>query len=172
MEKRGVKTTAERCSVKFAAMKKRFNELNDQNVDGEKGRRVQWPFFSKMNELLGLSDASTLKHVHGVGADSSKMRDDDSNPSTPPPPKKSRARNARITHPESISRLIEIEMDRSSMDQEFLKEIRASNAASLTKTEAIVSASKAFENLANGMLNKFQNMPGVVSSEVREKIGL
>ena len=96
----------------------------------------------------------------------------DSNPSTPPPPKKSRARHARITHPESISRLIEIEMDRSSMDQEFLKEIRASNAASLTKTEAIVSASKAFEKLANGMLNKFQNMQGVVSSEVRERIGL
>lgn len=46
-----MKTTAERCSVKFAAMKKRFNELNDQNFDGEKGRRVQWPFFSKMNEL-------------------------------------------------------------------------------------------------------------------------
>ena len=41
MEKRGVKTTAERCSVKFAAMKKRFNELNDQNVDGEKGRRAE-----------------------------------------------------------------------------------------------------------------------------------
>ncbi len=47
------------------------------------------------------------------------------------------------------------------MDQEFLKEIRASNASSLTKTEAIVSASKAFEKLANGMLNKFQNMQGV-----------
>jgi hypothetical protein len=148
MKKREVKTTAERCSVKFAAMKKNFNELNDQNVDGEKGRRVQWPFFSKMNELLGLSDASTLKHVHGVGADSSKMRDDDSNPSTPPPPKKSRARQAGITHPESISRLIEI--DRSPMDQEFLKEIRASNAASLTKTEDIVSASKAFEKLKMG----------------------
>nr|CAH0101654.1 unnamed protein product [Daphnia galeata] len=88
MEKGGVKTTAERCSVEFAAMKKRFNELNDQNFDGEKSRRVQWPFFSKMNELLGLLDASTLKHVHGVGADSSKKRDDDSNPSTPAPPKK------------------------------------------------------------------------------------
>ena len=70
-----------------------------------------------MNEFLELSDATTLKHVDGVGADSSKRRDDDSNPSTPPPPKKSRARHARITHPESISRLIEIEMDRSSMDQ-------------------------------------------------------
>nr|CAH0100133.1 unnamed protein product [Daphnia galeata] len=33
MEKKGVKTTAERCSVKFAAIKKRFNELNDQNLD-------------------------------------------------------------------------------------------------------------------------------------------
>nr|CAH0100142.1 unnamed protein product [Daphnia galeata] len=41
MEKRGVKTTAEGYSVKFAAMKKRFNELNYQNLDGEKGRRVQ-----------------------------------------------------------------------------------------------------------------------------------
>ena len=49
------------------------------------------------------------------------------------------------------------------MDQEFLKEIRASNAASLTKTEAIVSASKAFVKLANGMLNKFKNMQSVVS---------
>ena len=36
MEKRGVKTTAERCSVKFAAMKKRFNELNDHNFYGER----------------------------------------------------------------------------------------------------------------------------------------
>ena len=99
--------------------------------------------------------------MHGVGADSSKMRDDDSKPSTPPPPKKSTARHARITHLESISRLIEIKMGLSSMDQEFLKEIRASNASSLTKTEAIVSASKAFEKLANGMLNKLQNMQGV-----------
>jgi hypothetical protein len=43
--KRGIHTTADRCSGKFASLKKKFNEINDQIPEANKGKRVQWPFF-------------------------------------------------------------------------------------------------------------------------------
>jgi hypothetical protein len=43
--KRGIHTTADRCSTKLASLKKKFNEINDQIPEANKGKRVQWPFF-------------------------------------------------------------------------------------------------------------------------------
>lgn len=129
--KRGIHTTADRCSGKFASLKKKFNEINDQIPEANKGKRVQWPFFSRMNQVLGLEDSSTLEHVHGVGAATSKKRSRDSTPSPTRRPSsensqetRSRRQKGKITNSESISRLIDLEMDRAAMDKEFLAEIK------------------------------------------------
>jgi hypothetical protein len=39
--KRGIHTTADRCSGKFASLKKKFNEINDQIPEANKEKRVQ-----------------------------------------------------------------------------------------------------------------------------------
>ena len=126
--KRGIHTNADRRSMKFASLKKKFNEINaDQIPEANKGKRVQWPFFTRMNKVLGLEDSSTLEHVHGVGAATSKKRSRDSTPSPTRRPSsensqetRSRRQKGKITNSESISRLIDLEMDRAAMDKEFL----------------------------------------------------
>jgi hypothetical protein len=49
--KRGIHTTADRCSGKFASLKKKFNEINDQIPEANKEKRVQWPFFANEPSL-------------------------------------------------------------------------------------------------------------------------
>lgn len=163
--KRGIHTTADRGSGKFASLKKNFNEINDQIPEANKGKRVQWPFFSRMNQVLGLEDSSTLEHVNGVGAATSKKRSRDS---TPSPTRRqssensqetrSRRQKGKITNSESISRLIDLEMDRAAMDKEFLAEIKASNETSSAKSNAIISAAKAIEKVSEAFLAKYRRV--------------
>jgi hypothetical protein len=163
--KRGIHTTADRCSGKFSSLKKKINEINDQIPEANKGKRVQWPFFSRMNQVLGLEDSSTLEHFHGVGAATSKKRSRDS---TPSPTRRlssengqetrSRRQKGKITNSESISRLIDLEMDRAAMDKEFLAEIKASNETSSAKSNAIISAAKAIEKVSEAFLAKYRRV--------------
>nr|CAH0109635.1 unnamed protein product [Daphnia galeata] len=163
--KRGIHTTADRCRGKFSSLKKKFNEINDQIPEANKGKRVQWPFFSRMNQVLGLEDSSTLEHFHGVGAATSKKRSGDSTPSPThrlssenSQETRSRRQKGKITNSESISRLIDLEMDRAAMDKEFLAEIKASNETSSAKSNAIISAAKAIEKVSEAFLAKHRRV--------------
>ena len=59
---------------------------------------------------------------------------------------------------ESISRLIDLEMDRAAMDKEFLAEIKASNETSSAKSNAIISAAKAIEKVSEAFLAKYRRV--------------
>ena len=121
--------------------------------------------FLRMNQVLGLEDSSTLEHVHGVGAATSKKRSRDLTPSPNRRPSsensqetRSRRQKGKITNSESISRLIELEMDSAAMDKEFLAEIKASNEKSSAKSNAIISAAKAIEKVSEAFLAKYRRV--------------
>jgi hypothetical protein len=121
--------------------------------------------FLRMNQVLGLEDSSTLEHVHGVGVATSKKRSRDLTPSPNRRPSsensqetRSRRQKGKITNSESISRLIDLEMDSAAMDKEFLAEIKASNETSSAKSNAIISAAKAIEKVSEAFLAKYRRV--------------
>ena len=55
MASKGFPVTADRCASKMKSMRERFHEINEKAKEGG-GRRSHWPFYAKMNELLGFDD--------------------------------------------------------------------------------------------------------------------
>ena len=105
----GFPLTADRCAYKMKSMRERFHEINEKAKEGG-GRRSQWPFYAKMDELLGFYDTVTLQYVHEVGAREKPKRPGDDSP----PSQTTKKLKTRVNRSELLNRLADMEAERKS----------------------------------------------------------
>ena len=126
----GFPLTADRCAYKMKSMRERFH-----------GRWSHWPFYAKMNELLGFDDTVTLQYVHEVGAREKPKRPGDDSPPFETPKKL----KTRVNRSESLNRLADMEAERKARDEQFLQTWKVHNESAAAKNTAIISAAAAMD---------------------------
>lgn len=156
MKSKGVFISGERCSGKWKSMRERYSEINDKlkkmkEGNQASGRRSQWPFFAKMDEIFGQSDTTTLQYVYEVGS-GGKMKK--LNPNETPIPAAKRCR-PKISNSESLERLIDLEENRSKRDTELIDSLKCQNQSSKERNDAIIAAANAMAKASMAIYHKF-----------------
>ena len=151
MASKGFPVTADRCASKMKSMRERFHEINEKAKEGG-GRRSHWPFYAKMNELLGFDDTVTLQYVHEVGAREKPKRPGDDSPPFETPKKL----KTRVNRSESLNRLADMEAERKARDEQFFQTWKVHNESAAAKNTAIISAAAAMEQVSLALLKKLQ----------------
>ncbi len=108
---------------------------------------AQWPYFERMNAILGFDDTVRLQYVYEVGAvPKSKVPNEDlkrsceEHSSTSSTPKKMKTRTYAD---ETMNRLTDLESERNARDKVFLETWKSQSESNAAKNNAIIAASQA-----------------------------
>jgi hypothetical protein len=147
MNSNGVSVTGERCVAKWKSLRERYNTINEKLLKEGSGRKSLWPYFERMNAILGFDNTVRLQYVHEVGAAQKPKlpreglkRPLEENVSSASTYKKTKS---RINTGETSNRLTELEAERNDRDQEFLETWKSQSESNSAKNNAIIAASQA-----------------------------
>ena len=160
MQTQGVTVSVERCMAKWKSLRERYNNINEKLQKDGSVKRSQWPYFERMNAILGFDDTVRLQYVHEVAAGpKSKLPNEDlkrsceEKSSTSSTPKKMKT---RTNAGETLNRLTDLESERNARDKEFLETWKSQSESNAAKNNAIIAASQAIGQVSLAILERLK----------------